>query len=308
MAMTYPEWANLCLTDVRKWFDETYADFESMIPSLYNMGTSDRQEEYDMTYTGLGKFELLSGTASQDTMTEEYKTTYTFPEFMKEIQIQRRLWDDRRDRSVMNISQGLALSARRTKEAHAAELFNYAFTASGTFSGGQSTAHADTKALCAADHTSKADDDYAGDNLGSSAISVTSVGDTRDAMRKFTDGRGNKIHAKMDTILGPADKTFEETAWEIINTMGKVDVADNNRNFYKGRFNLLIWDELTDDENWFALDSRLRKIEGPVWLDRIPLEKYDDYSDNPPVLSFGGYMRYGMQAPSWHWVYGHSVA
>jgi hypothetical protein len=308
MAMTYPEWANLCLTDVRKWFDESYADFQSMIPMLYNEGTADGQEEYDMTHTGLGKFELLTGTASQDKMTEEYKTTYTFPEFMKEIQIQRRLWDDRRDRTVMNMSKALALSARRTKEAHAAELFNYAFSSTSTFSGGQSSAHADGKALCAADHTSKADASYVGDNLGSSAISASAVGDTRDAMRGFTDGRGNKLHVKMDTILGPANKDFEEVAWEIINTTGKVDTANNNDNFYKGRFKLVIWDELTDAENWFGIDSALAKVEGPVWLDRKPLEQYDSYTDNPPVLSFGGYMRYGMQAPSWHWIYGHNVA
>jgi hypothetical protein len=308
MAMTYPEWANLCLTDVRKWFEDGGKDFESMLPMLYNMGTADGQEEYDVTYSGLGKFELLTSVASQDKLTEEYKTTYTFPEFMKEIQIQRRLWDDRRDRSVMNMTRELRLSADRTKEAHGGELFNYAFTATGTFSGGGSTAHADGKALCAADHPSKADAGYAGDNLGSSAISATAVSDTRDAMRAFTDGRGNKIYGRMDMILGPADKDFEEVAWEIINTTGKVDTADNNSNFHKGRYKLAIWQELTDTENWFGIDSARAKVDGPVWLNRVPLETYDSYSDNPPQLSFGGYMRYGFQAPSWRWIYGHNVA
>ncbi len=307
MGLTYPNWANLCLTDVRKWVNESDADFESMIPKLYTMGTADGQEEYDVTYTGMGKFTLLSGTTNKDTMTEEYKTTYTFPEFTNEIDIQRRLWDDRRDRTVMNLSREFSLSKNRTREAHGAELFNYAFTASGTYSGGGSTAQADLKALCANDHPSKADANYSGDNLGTSAFSTSALMTTRDAIREWTDGRGNKIYAKMDEILGPANKDFEETAWEIINTTGKVDTADNNRNFHKGRYTLMIWDELTDDENWFAMDGSRRKF-SLHWLDRIPFETYDSFNDSTQTLTYGGYMRYGFGANGWRWIYGHNVA
>ncbi|MDD3421908.1 MAG: hypothetical protein PHS47_06405, partial [Methanocellales archaeon] len=166
MAETYPNWANLCLTDVRKWHSDTLNDFESMIPQLYGTDTSDKQEEYDVTYSGIGNFRLLNGNVGKDSMTEEYKKTYDFPEWTNAIDIQRRLWDDRRDRTVMNMAKEFALSANRTKEAHAAEIYNYAFTATGTYSGGGSTAGPDGKALGASDHPSKADSTYEGNNLG----------------------------------------------------------------------------------------------------------------------------------------------
>ena len=242
-------WTNLCLTDVRKWVSDTLNDFESMIPMLYSTDTSDSQEEYDVTYAGVANFQKFTGTAIKTDMTEEYKKTYDFPEFMNSIDIRRKLWDDRKDRTVMNMAKEFALSANRTKEAHAAEVFNYAFSAVDTYSGGGSTAGPDTKALCADDHTSNADATYAGDNKRTNALTAPNVETDRQDMRAMTDGRGNKLHARMDMILCPTG--LEETAWEIINSKGKVDTADNNRNFHEGKYKLAVWDELTDATNWF---------------------------------------------------------
>jgi hypothetical protein len=307
MAETSQNWRNLCLTDVRKWFSDTLVDFESMVPQLYTMSTSDREEEYDMTYSGLGNFKLLDGNTTRDTMTEEYKTTYSFPEWQNAIDIRRKLWDDRRDRTVMNMAQEMGLSYNRTKEAHAAEPFNYAFTASGTYSSGASTAQADGKALCATDHPSKASDTYTGSNKGTAAISASAVSDMRDTMREITDGRGNKSYLNLDTLLVPADKDVEEVAWEIINTTGKVDVADNNKNFHQGRYKLAVWMELTSTKNWFGLDSRKMKMY-LNWITRVALETWDSFDNETQTLTFGGYERHGFGIPSWRFIVGNQVA
>lgn len=307
MAETYPNWVNLTLTDVRKWVSDTLVSFESMLPKLYTMGTSDKQEEYDVTYSGLGKFKLVTGTVGKDSMAEEHKTTYTFAEWMNELDVQRRLYDDKQDRQVMILSRELALSAKRSRESHGAEPFNNAFTATGTFSDGTSTAHADGKALCATNHSSKANAGYAGVNKGTTVISPASVMSARDMMRNFTDGRGNKQYCELDMLLGPAHKDFEEVAWEIINTTGKVDVADNNRNFHQGRYKLALWGELTNSKNHFYIDSSKMSLY-LHWLDRIALEFYDSYTPNPPMFTYGGYMRYGFNANNWRWIVGHEVA
>jgi hypothetical protein len=307
MAETYPNWVNLCLTDVRKWHSDTLNDFESMIPKLYATDTSDKQEEYDVSYSGIGNFQPLNGNVGRDSMTEEYKKTYDFPEWSNAIDIQRRLWDDRRDRSVMNMAKEFALSANRTKEAHAAEIFNYAFTATGTYSGGGSTAGPDAKALCATDHPSKASGTYSGTNTGTAAISPEAVSEMRDTMRNFTDGRDNKSYCSLDQLLVPADHDVEEVAWEIINTGGKVDTADNNRNFHKGRYKLAVWQELTSSKNWFGLDSTKAKL-FLTWITRVPLEKWDSFDQESQTLTFGAYMRYGLGYSNWRWIVGNQVA
>jgi hypothetical protein len=309
MAETSGNWVNLCLTDVRKYVSDTFEDEskESMIPALYSMATADGQEEYDVSYSGIGKFQLFTGTAPKDKMTEEYKKTYDFPEYMNEIDIQRKLWDDRKDRQVMNMSKEFGMSAYRTKEGQGAEIFNNAFTASGTYSGGGSSAGPDTLALCSHSHTSKADSGYTGDNLIHSSISTSAIGEMRDLMRKWTDGRGNKVPAKMDMILIAADKDVEEVAWEIINSSGKVDTADNNKNFYSGRFKLAVWDELTALNRFFGIDSKRMKLH-MTWFTRVPFETYDSFNDSTQTLTFGGYMRHGMGYNSWRFIVGSDAS
>lgn len=304
MAETSGNWVNLCLTDVRKWFNDSKANFQSMIPQLYTTDTSDLQEEYDVTYSGLGNFQPFTGTAIKDTMAEEYKKTYSFPEYMNSIDIKRKLWDDRRDRTVMNMAKELALSYNRTKEAHAAEIFNYAFTATGTYSGGGSTAGPDTKALCASDHTSTADASFAGDNLETSAFSPTAVETDRRNFAAMTDGRGNKIYAKLGLLLVP--RAIEEDAWEFINSKGKVDTADNNQNFHYGRYKLAVWDELTDSNNWFSIDDERMKMY-LSWITRVPLEQWDEFNKDTQTLTFGAYTRHGYGYSSYRWVIGHNV-
>jgi hypothetical protein len=276
-----------------------------MIPMLYASDTSDQQEEYDMTYEGVGDFQKFTGTAIKDTLEEGYKKTFSFPEYMNSIDIRRKLWDDRRDRTVMNMAKELALSYNRTKEKHAAEIFNYAFTATGTYSSGDSTAGPDAKALCANDHTSKSDSAYAGDNLQTTAFSPAAVETDRQAHMAMTDGRANLLDRAMDMLLVPTP--VEEDAWELINTTGKVNTADNNRNFHEGRYKLAVWKYLTDAANWFSIDSEYMKMY-LVWLTRIPIEQWKKFDEDLQTLTFGAYARHGLGYSSWRWIIGHNIA
>jgi hypothetical protein len=298
-------WVNLCTTDVRKWVSDTLNDFKSMIPNFYTKDTTDVQEEYDVSFSGLGNFQRFTGTAIKDTMKEEYKTTYTFPEYMNSIDIRRKLWDDRRDKTVMNMAQEFALSYKRTLEEHAAELFNYAFTATGKYSSGDSTAGADTKALCASDHPSTADSAYAGDNLETTAFSPSAVETDRQRFMETTDGRGNKSRLRMDMILVPIP--LEEDAWELINSKGKVDTADNNSNFHKGRYKLAVWEELTDPNNWFTMEQAAMK-RALTWYTRVPYETWKKFVEDLQTITYGAYERHGWGYNGWRFLRGHNVA
>jgi len=303
--MNSNNWVNLCLTDARKWFSESLEDFESMISKLYSTDTSDQQEESDMSYEGVGNFQLFTGTAIKDDLNEGYKTNFNFPEFMQSVDIKRKLWDDRKDRTVMNMVKELGLAYNRTKEAHAAEIFNYAFSAVDTFSSGNLTAHADGKALCAIDHPSKAKDTYSGSNYKTTVFSPTEVELDRQDMMKITDGKGNKVQARMKMLLIPT--ALEETGWEIINSTKKVNTAENNANFHEGRYKLAVWEELTDSNNWFSIDEKRMK-RALWWLTRVAIENYKKFDEDLQILTFGGYARHGLNANSWRWLIGHKVA
>jgi hypothetical protein len=309
MPATYPEWVNLLTVDLRKVVSETDATFESMLPMLFAMDSTSQAEETDLSYSGLGDFQKFTGVANSDTMHEEYKKTVDFPEYMNSFPIQRRAYDDSKGknpqgRGVFNMARELSLSFNRTKEKHGAEIFNYAFDATQSYSSGSLATLGDGKALCVNDHPSKAAATYAGDNLETTAFSNTAVEADRRAFNKVTDGKGNKVHYNMDMLLVPLE--LEEDAWELINTKGKINTANNNRNFHEGKYKLAVWNELTDTNNWFSIDSMKMKLY-LWWITRTPFETFNDFVNKTQTFTFGGYARHSIMLNQWRWVRGHNV-
>jgi hypothetical protein len=99
----------------------------------------------------------------------------------------------------------------------------------------------------------------------------------------------------------------EEMAWEIINASGKMSTADNDPNFWKGKYKVLVWDYLTDSNNWFLIDSRYAKL-FLKWFDRIPVEFNKDKDFDTLISKFAAYMRFSMGWSDWRWLYGSAVA
>ena len=100
---------------------------------------------------------------------------------------------------------------------------------------------------------------------------------------------------------------MKETAYEIINSTGKVDTADNNPNFHKGRYNLATWDRLTDSSNWFMIDSRLAK-QFILWWDRVKGGIKMDTDTDTLVAKWYDYERYCAGFADWRACYGHAVS
>lgn len=172
----------------------------------------------------------------------------------------------------------LAMVAKRTQEKHAATVFNSAFNTT-VFSGG------DGLALCSTAHTFVGTSTTVS-NSGTTALSATAVEATRLLMRQFTDETDNLMIARGDTLLVPPQ--LEEAAWEIVNASGKLDTADNNPNFNKGKYKIIVWDYLSDSNNWFMIDSKMAKMY-LKWFNRIPTEFNKDKDfDTLTVGSFIG--------------------
>lgn len=294
------QWAQLLEPGLRSIFDITREGLAatSRIPQLFNVTTSNKAQEHDLGVGGMGDWKEYKGIVEYDDLEQGFKTTYTHVEFAKGFAVERKLVDDDLYNQINQLPRGLAISAMRKREKDAASVFNNAFSAS--YLGG------DSVALCGS-HPYSPSNASTQSNAGSTALSYDAIIATRKLMRAYEDDRGELVNIMPDTLIVPPE--LENTAWEILESVNKPDTANNNGNYVRSTgINLVVWDYLTDANNWFLADSMLARMY-LNWFDRVPLEfAMDPTSDFNLISKWRGYMRYSYGWSDWRWVYGHAVA
>lgn len=281
---------------LRKVFMDEFAMPGSMVDMLYGVESSAKAQEFDLGIGGISDLEEFTGTIPYDDFRQQFRVTYTHREYTKGIKVERRLVDDDLYNVINQRPRALAQSARRTREKHAASVFNNAFNTS-VFTGG------DGSALCASAH-SHIGTTTTQSNTGSTALSATQVSTVRLLMRDFLDETDNLINIVGDTLLVPPE--LEETAFEIVQSNLKPDTADNNANFNRSRFKILVWDYLTDTDNWFMIDGRFAKM-FLKWFNRVPTEFNKDRDFDTYISKWSVYQRYSFGFSDWKWIFGNEV-
>jgi len=284
---------------VRKIYDKEYKERidESMVPMIFGMESSTRNYEIVSGIGGMQDLQTFDGTISYDTVRQLYDKTFSFPEKALGMKVERKLYDDDLFGIMDRKPWQMAVSSARTREKEGASIFNGAFTG---------TDGPDSLSLCNASHPYSPDDATVQSNAGSTAMSPTSVEATRRiGHNSIYNDRGELLGITYDLILCTVNN--EETAWEIINSTGKVDTANNNRNFHQGRYKLAIWDRLTDSNNWFFIDSKLAKM-FLLWWDRINDGIKQDSDTDSLVAKWYVYERYSAGWADYRPVYGHNVS
>lgn len=284
---------------VRKIYDKEYKERidESMVPMIFGMESSTRNYEIVSGIGGMQDLQTFDGTISYDTVRQLYDKTFSFPEKALGMKVERKLYDDDLFGIMDRKPWQMAVSSARTREKEGASIFNGAFTG---------TDGPDSLSLCNASHPYSPDDATVQSNAGSTAMSPTSVEATRRiGHNSIYNDRGELLGITYDLILCTVNN--EETAWEIINSTGKVDTANNNRNFHQGRYKLAIWDRLTDSNNWFFIDSKLAKM-FLLWWDRINDGIKQDSDTDSLVAKWYVYERYSAGWADYRQVYGHNVS
>jgi len=293
------QWAELLEPGLRSIFEVQSQALaaEAVAPQIFNVLTSEKAVEHFLGLGGFSDWEEYKGKITYDDPEQLYKTSLTHKEYVDGFKIERKLVADDLYNIINARPRGMALSAARTREKHAASVFNNAFSAS--------YVGADSVALCGS-HPYSPSNATTQSNAGSTALSYQAVVDTRRTMREFKDDRGELVAINPDTLLVPPE--LEEKAFSIVQTMNKVDVADYHANFVQSRIkSVVVWDYLTDAESWFVLDSGLAKMH-LLWIDREPLEfAMDPASDFRLEARYRGYMRYSYGWSDWRGVYGHNV-
>ena len=281
---------------LRKIFMDEYNLPGMVSDQLYSKEKSGKATEYDLGIGGLGDLEEFDGTIPYGDFHMQYRVSYSHKEWVKGIKIERKLVDDDLYNVINKRPQQLALVARRTREKHGATVFNNAFNTS-TFAGG------DGLSLCNAVHTAIGTATTQS-NSGTTALSATAVEATRLIMRDFLDETDNLINVMPDTILVPPN--LEETAWQIVKSDKELNSANNNPNFSMGKYRVIVWDYLSDTNNWFMIDSKYMKL-FLKWFDRIPQEFNKDKDFDTYISKWSTYSRYSYGFSDWKWLYGHAV-
>ena len=298
------QWAELLSPGLHAIFDlqRDALAAEAKAPMLFNIASSSKATEEDLGVGGFADWQEYKGAIEYDDNDQGYKTTFTHTEFARGFTVERRLYDDDLYNIINKKPKGLATAAMRKREKDAADIFNNAFTASGVSLG------ADSQSLCDGAHPhSPANTASTQSNSGTSALSRDSIIATRKLMRSYTDDRGELIQCMPDTLVVPPE--LEDQAYVEARTPLKTGGANNDLSFVNSLgLKVIVWDYLTDANNWFMVDSQMVK-QHLTWFDRVPLGfALNPLSDFQLKAQYRGYMRYSLGWNDWRWVYGHAVA
>jgi phage major head subunit gpT-like protein len=285
-------------------FDEEYDQLPDMIPTIYTM--PGRGPRGDLTkWSGVGTlpdFTEFTGTIGYQSQSQGYDTTATHLEWANGIQVERKLFDDDEHQVMNQKPAALAMSAQRTRQKHAAQIFNGAFSASNSF-----YVNSEGVAMCSDSHTttSGASTSIGFDNKGSAALSAASVSAARTQMRGYRGDQAERISVMPDTLVVPPD--LQDRALEIVKSRQDPDSANNAINPQESRFKLIDWEYMSDANNWFMMDSGLQR-KCLFWIDRVTKEfgRIEDF--DTLVAKFRCYMRYSFAWVDWRFVYGAEVS
>ena len=287
----------------QKVFFEEYPQLESMLSEVYtNVGTNGRE---DMRWSQVGTlpdWTQFSGTVNYQSSSQGFDTTATPLEFTNGFQVERKLFDDDQYSIMDQRPKALATSAARTREKHGARVFVNAFNVDTLFYN-----NSEGVALCSDSHTTNSGASTASgfDNKGTSSLTATALSAARIQMRGYRGDQAERIDVTPDELFIPPD-LFEE-GFEIVKSLGKVDTANNNRNVHQGVYSLKEWNYLTDTNDWFLADSKLRKA-SVFWTDRFAMEFAMAEDLDTLVAKWRGYMRYSPSQVDWRWAFGAQVS
>jgi phage major head subunit gpT-like protein len=265
---------------------------------LFNVMKSRKLKETYLELGDIGAFNEFDGDLEFEDVSQGNKMEVTNTEYAKGIKVQRRFAETDQLDVVRGLPRMLGLAARRRMASDTFALFNNAFNTTFTTIDGLQ--------LCSGAHTTNANQGGSNQsNRLTTALSAPQLETVRQTMKDFLTNTDQLFEVNPDFLMVPRE--LEETAFEIIKSSGKVDTANNNKNFHQGRYKMLVSDWLDDSNNWFFMDSDLMK-EMLVWQSVVNLEfgQANDFTGFD--ARFRAYMFYGFGARDWRFILGSEVS
>jgi len=291
--MIKAEWADALEPGIREWFSVGYANRPSLIPTLFNVLSSESDSEYFHSFGSISPtaWDDLknSGKVASVGFDNGFKTTFQHTTFAVELPVQRELIEDNKYAQAADYAGQLGDSAALKRELDAASVFNACTTGVG----------GDGVPLCSDSHPLGPNKTGVQDNLDSLVLSSANLETVRLKMMAVTDDVGELAGVIPDLLLVPP--ALESTAKIITQSPGKPGVADNDINPLQGQFRYLVWPYLTSATQWFLIDS-IKMRQSLIWFDRVPINITRKNQDETLFATWVGRMRYSYGWRDWRWV------
>ncbi len=287
---------------VTKLFYDKYKQLRDRIPDFYGMETSSDSFERWSEVGAIGDFTEFGGTVTYQSQYQGYDVTATHKEFVNGFQITRDLYDDDRHGVWERKPKALADSYMRTRQKHGARIFNFMDSVDSYF-----YSHSEGVSLCSNSHTTTSGASTASgfDNLTTASLTAAAVESARIQFRGFRGDQAERISTMPDRLIIPVD--LYGRAYEIAESSGKPDTANNNANVHKGAYEIVDWEYITDTNNWFMVDTTAMK-DYLIWFDRIKLEFGMAEELDTLVAKWRAYCRYSSMWRDWRWILGAAVS
>jgi len=305
--VTSTQFSQLLDSRFAKIYNDRYSQLPDMLGEFFDMMDGDTLPTKDTARFGevgaFGDIQPFTGAVSYDDVAQSYTATFTHVEYTSGFQIERKLFDDDLFGVMDAKPKGLATAAQRTRQKHGATIFNNAFSVDNTW-----VASTEGLSLCNDAHTTNASGvstTVGFDNNITSSLSAVSLAAARIQMRTFRGDRGERIDVMPDTLIIPPD--LYQTAFEIVESLGVPDSANNNRNVHQGKYRVIEWNYLLDSNNWFIADSTMMK-DMVKWVDRVPIEfgMVEDFDSL--IGKWRLYGRWSLGTNGWRFILGAQVS
>lgn len=295
MAAQRPNFADELNPSIRKIFFDRYKEETQMMPMIFNVETSDRDQETDSGTTGFGKMELTDelGALPYEDPIKMFKTTYVHRKYAKGFKVSEELVDDDQHNVIKRLPKALAKSVVKTTEYHAASVFNNGFSTS-------YTSYGDGKPLFSTSHA-RSDGGTAQSNASATGLTLSEPNLETGALALETalDDKGEIINHMVDTMLVPIQ--LRKTAQIITESTKRSGTANNDLNVYEGRFNVMVWRYLTNSTAWFLMDKGEHLIN---WFWRQRPQFRNDYAFDTDAALYKVKIRFSTGWSDWRGVWG----
>jgi hypothetical protein len=286
--------------------ENKYKDLPSMIPTFYNMLPSDSAWE---DFYGVGSYPDVpefNGKISYLPIAPQYHTRIEPKEFASGVQMERKLIDDKKYAVLDKRAEALMEAAHRTREKKGARIFTTAFSTAYDFMESE-----EGVALCSNSHTTKSGTGTSSggfDNLGTSAMSKTTIAATRLLMRGFKNDISERIDVGDDLAIVCPD-ALADAAYEIVGTPFGYDTAARDKNMDSGRYEVIPYLRLDDSDttDWYMVwKSQMKK--DLFWIDRIAPDVNNTVDFETFTMKHSIYFRIAYGHVDWRWVFGNQVS
>ena len=297
--ITYETMINLTDLSFREIVDKELADPTDMISTFYTVKSSDQRTEKVGTTGENPMWEEFTGQMPYARFHQGYTSTATHRQFVQAMMVTRDMFDDDQTGIVREGRYRKMVSAgNQTRQTHAARVFNSATSNDSyfyTWSEGVplgSTAHTTTvPGVSTATGFS---------NLTTDAASPTSYRAARIMMNLFRNDQGDLCNIDGDLVLCSVSG---RPRWEeILKTTKGLDTPYGNVNPEANSAQLMSWNRITGESDWFLLNKAMMK-ESMIWWERVARE-YENIKDfETKQLKSSGYGRWSVMVyPEWRFI------